>query len=63
MDSTVLKLGVVTAIAAALAGCGAVRDAKRAQRNAADAMTGAEVPGAAIDLKGRTLQELVEFAH
>ena len=63
MDSTVLKLGVVTAIAAALAGCGAVRDAKRAQRNAADAMTGAEVPGAALDLKGRTLQELVEFAH
>ena len=63
MDSTVLKLGVVTAIAAALAGCGAVRDAKRAQRNAADAMTGAEVPGAVLDLKGRTLQELVEFAH
>ena len=57
------KMSFKKIIAAALAGCGAVRDAKRAQRNAADAMTGAEVPGAAIDLKGRTLQELVEFAH
>ena len=50
-------------LAAALAGCGAVREAKKAQSEAAVAMTGAEVPGAAIDLKGRTLRELVEFAH
>jgi len=61
MKRCLRTLAALAALASALAGCRAVRDARRAQEEAAPTGEGA-VDRGKVDLSGRSLEELVAFA-